>query len=336
MGGISLASFSRNAEGVRDFAHAFGVAAKHEGLIMKKYSIGSWAYLLNQDQLTIDFHALVHKLGHLGYQGIELAPFAPHPNLESHETKEKRQKLRKMVVDHRLDISALAPILWTEMLWSVEDQTPFVALFEKNLIFAEDLGIKTVRIDTAEPIARVTECAIEPARLLDRCVKAFDACAKSAASRGINIAWEFEPGFALNKPSEIVALVDAVRSHGNPNFGVLFDTCNAHLSASLGVNHVGERETRAGGALELLTMLKGKITHLHLSDSDGTVNEHNAGIHPPLGEGVINFDQLMPDLLTCGIPNDWWCVDLAFCADVWPAASESKRVLDKLRHKYAA
>ena len=73
---------------------------------MKKLSIGSWAYLFNQDQPTNDFHTLVHKLQHLGYQGIELLAFAPHPNPESHDTKEKRQKLRKMVVDHRLDFSA--------------------------------------------------------------------------------------------------------------------------------------------------------------------------------------------------------------------------------------
>jgi sugar phosphate isomerase/epimerase len=303
---------------------------------MKKYSIGSWAYLLNQEQPTNDFHALVHKLGHLGYQGIELAPFAPHPTLDSHDTKEKRHKLRKMVVDHRLEFSALAPILWTERLWSVEDSSPFVALFEKNLVFAEDLGIKRVRIDTAEPIARVTESGIEPARLLDRCVQAFDACAKAAAARGINVAWEFEPGFALNKPSEIVALVDAVRALGNPNFGVLFDTGNAHLTAALGVNQVGEKETLAGGAVELLQLLKGKITHLHLSDSDGTVNKHDAAVHPTLGQGIVNVDQLMPDLLTAGVPNDWWCVDVAYCDDVWLAASESKRLLDKLRHKYAA
>src|SRR5438876_993100 len=43
--------------------------------IMKKLSIGSWAYLFKQDQPVTDFHALVHKLMHLGYQGIELYGF---------------------------------------------------------------------------------------------------------------------------------------------------------------------------------------------------------------------------------------------------------------------
>ena len=45
----------------------------------------------------------------------------------------QRQKLRKMVVDHRLEFSGYAPNLWSEKLWSVEGHPPFLAVFEKNL-----------------------------------------------------------------------------------------------------------------------------------------------------------------------------------------------------------
>lgn len=301
---------------------------------MKKLSIGSWAYLFKQDQPVNDFHALVHKLMHLGYQGIELYGAAPHPNPESHDTKEKRQKLRKMVVEHRLDFSALAANLSAHQLWSVEDCGPFVAEFEKNAIFAEDLGIKTIRVDTVEPVANAAH--VEPRLLFDRCVKAFDVCSKIAVNHGVTIAWEFEPCFAINKPSEIVNLVDAVRSLGNPNFGALFDTCNAHMCAAVGANQIGERETLCGGALELLQQLKGKITHLQFSDSDGTLNELGGSNHVPFGNGVLNIDALVPELLTSGVPNDWWCVDLSYWPDAWSATSECKRFLDKLRHKYAA
>jgi sugar phosphate isomerase/epimerase len=303
---------------------------------MKKLSIGSWAFLFNQEQPTNDFHALVHKLQHLGYQGIELGGFAPHPSPDSHDTKEKRERLRKMVADHRMEFSALAPDLWAHKIWSVEDQGPFVGAFEKNLLFAEDLGIKTIRVDTVEPITRVKQSGIEPKLLFDRCVNAFDQCAKLAGRRHINVCWEFEPGFPLNKPSEIVALIDAVRDLGNPNFGALYDTCHAHMCAAVGANQIGAMEILPGGALELLQMLKGKITHLHLIDSDGTLNEHNTSTHAPFGKGVLNFDQLIPELLTCGVPNDWWCVDLCFWPDAWTVTADSKRFLDKLRHKYAA
>lgn len=291
---------------------------------MKKLSIGSWAFLFGQEQPTNDFHALVHKLMHLGYQGIELGGFAPHPTPESHDTKEKRQKLRKMVVDHRLDFSAYAPDLWSHKLWSVADSADYLAAFEKNVIFAADLGIKAVRVDCVEPIKQVASSGVEPKQLLDRCVKAFDKCAKLAANHGINVCWEFDPGFPLNKPSEIVALIDAVRSQGNANFGALFDTCDAHMCAA---------ETLPGGALDLLRMLKGKILHVQLGDSDGTLR-CDTSAHVPLGQGVVDFDKLVPELLTCGVPDDWWCADLCFCPDVWSATPEAKRFLDKLRHKY--
>jgi sugar phosphate isomerase/epimerase len=278
--------------------------------------------LFNQDQPTNDFHTLVHKLGHLGYVGVELFGFAPHPNPDSLDSKEKRQKLRKMVVDHRLDFSGLVANLWMHKLWSVEDQSPYLAEFEKNAIFAEDLGIKTIRVDTVEHVKGAAP--FDQQLLFDRCVRAFDACAKVAANHGAAIAWEFEPCFQINKPDEIVSLIDTVRGLGSNNFGALFDTCNAHMCTS-------------GGALELLQKLKGKIMHLHLADSDGTLHPQSGGSRSvPLGQGQINFDQLMPELLTCGVPNDWWCVDLCHWPDAWSVVAESKRFLDKLRHKYAS
>jgi sugar phosphate isomerase/epimerase len=304
---------------------------------MKKLSIGSWAFLFNQEQPTTDFHQLIHHLQHLGYDGVELGGFHPHPNPDSHDTQDKRRTLSKMVQDHGLEFSALAADLWSQQLVSVVDPEPFLAAFEKNVSFAEDLGITTIRVDTVEPIAAVHKSNLDPRVILDRVVFAFDRSAKLAASRGINVCWEFEPGFPLNKPSEILEVVQRVRDDGNnPNFGVLFDTCHAYMCAVVGANQAGPKETLPGGDLELLQNLNGKITHLHLIDSDGTLNEHNTSTHTPFGVGNVNFDKLVPELLTCGIPHDWWCVDLCFWPGAWEVAADSKRFLDKLRKKYAA
>lgn len=301
-----------------------------------RLSIGSWAYIFNQEKPTNDFHELVHKLAHLGYEGVELGGFNPHPGPETCGTRDKRKALRDLVQGHGLEFSGLAADLWAQKLWSVADSGPFIAAFVKNLFFAEDLGIKTIRVDTVEPVTQVAKLGIDPKVIFDRCLSAFDLCAKLAASRGINICWEFEPGFPINKPSEIVALVDAVRNRGNANFGVLFDTCHAHMCAAIGANQIGPKETLPGGALELLRLLKGKITHLHLIDSDGSLNEHNTSTHNPFGTGQLNFDQLIPELLQCGVPNDWWCVDLCFWPNAWEVTADSKRFLDVYRKKFAA
>jgi sugar phosphate isomerase/epimerase len=302
----------------------------------KKLSIGTWAYLFNQEKPTNDFHEILHRLQHLGYEGVELGGFNPHPGPDTCDTRAKRQALKQEVKDHGLQFSALAADLWSQKLLTVEDSGPYVAAFAKNLFFAEDLGIDTIRIDTVEDVTKVKNAGIPPKVIFDRAVRAFDLCAKLAANRGIRICWEFEPGFPVNKPSEILALVNAVREErNNANFGVLFDTCHAHMCAAVGANQIGEKETLPGGALELLEKLKGKITHVHLIDSDGSLNEHNTSTHNPFGTGVLDFDKLAPALNKAGVPNDWWCVDLCFWPNAWEVTADSKAFLDKLRRKHA-
>lgn len=302
---------------------------------MKKLSIGSWAYIFNQEKPTNDFHQILHLLQDMGYDGVELGGFNPHPAPDT-LNRAGRKALRQAVKDHGLEFSGLAADLWSQKLMTVEDSGPYIAAFAKNVFFADDLGIDTIRVDTVEPIAEVKKQNIDPRLMFDRAVKAFDLCSKLAADRGIRVCWEFEPGFPLNKPSEIVGLVDAVRQRGNSNFGVLFDTCHAHMCATVGANQIGEKETLPGGELELLQKLKGKITHVHLIDSDGSLNEHHTSTHNPFGTGKLNFDKLLPELNKAGVPNDWWVVDLCFWPDAWEVTADSKRFLDKLRQKYAA
>src|SRR6202022_627380 len=113
----------------------------------KKLSIGSWAYIFNQENPTNDFHQVLHKLSDLGYEGVELGGFNPHPGPDTCDTKEKRQRLKKDVADHGLQISAVAADLWSQKLWGIEESGPFIAAFAKNLLFADDLGIDTIRVD---------------------------------------------------------------------------------------------------------------------------------------------------------------------------------------------
>ena len=65
---------------------------------MAKLSIGTWAYLFNQEEPTNDFHVILHKLQDLGYDGVELGSFGPHPSPASHPTRASRQKLRNISV----------------------------------------------------------------------------------------------------------------------------------------------------------------------------------------------------------------------------------------------
>ena len=108
------------------------------------------------------------------------------------------------------------------------------------------------------------------------------------------------------------------------------------MVAGMGALQPGQKETLPGGALELLKRLEGRINHVHLIDSDGSLNEHNTSTHNPFGTGKLDFDKLAPALLKAGVPHDWWCVDLCFWPDAWDVTAQSKKYLDKLREKYAA
>jgi sugar phosphate isomerase/epimerase len=305
----------------------------------KKLSIGSWAYIFNQEKPTNDFHEILHKLQHLGWDGVELGSFGVHPTPVSHPTKASRQALRKEVAEHGLEFSGIAPDLWgfKRPGPSILDENPtsYVVAFLGFTAFGADLGIKTIRVDTVEPPDFFEKTKMDPRVGMERLINVWDRCSKIAADHGMNVTFEFEPGFAFNKPSEVLQVVDGVRAKGNSNFGVLYDTCHAHMCAAVGANQPGAKETLPGGAMELLQKLKGKITHVHLIDSDGSLNEHNTSTHNPFGTGVLDFDKLAPALNASGVPHDWWCVDLCFWPKAWEVTADSKQYLDKLRRKYA-
>lgn len=301
----------------------------------KKISIGSWAYTIGPYASNpVPFDDVVSRLKELGFDGVELGGFPPHPNPDDCPDKASRQKVKDTVAKAGLEFSGLAANLWMHKIISVDDNRPFLNEFDKNLRFARDLGIKTIRVDTLEPASVFEKVDYKLGR--DRVVKSFKEAARRAADDGINVCWEFEPGFALNKPSEIVALIDDV---GAKNFGALYDTCHANMCAKVGSRQFGTKETLPDGALGLLNLLKGKITHVHVIDSDDTCHKDANGddetsAHPPFGDGNLDWSKLTPALLDCGVPNDWWCIDLCFYPEAWDATAKCKKYLDELRVKY--
>jgi sugar phosphate isomerase/epimerase len=306
----------------------------------KKLSIGTWAYIFNQEKPTTDFHEILHKLQHLGYEGVELGSFGPHPSPATHPTKASRLALKKEIADHGMELSGIAVDLWgfKRPGPSILDETPvaYMAAFLGFTVFGSDVGAKTIRVDSVEPpdFFTTTGKDLPYDKAIDRVIKVWDKCSKIAADYGMNVCWEFEPGFLFNKPSEIVRIVDGVRGLGNNNFGVLYDTCHAHMVAAIGANHQGGKELLSGGAVELLENLKGKITHVHLIDSDGSLNEHNTSTHNPFGTGHLNFDKLVPAMNASGVPHDWWAVDLCFWPNAWEVTAQSKTYLDALKRKH--
>ncbi len=299
-----------------------------------RLSIGSWAYCFGPyKDNPVPFDTVIEKLSSLGFDGVELGGFPPHPNPAEFDTKAKREELRKKAAGSGLGFSGLAADLWSCPIIPVADNNRWMSTFENNLDFASDLGIDCIRVDSVSPPEVFEKEKIDPRLGWERLIKAFRQAAIKAATRGIRVVWEFEPGFAFNKPSEILRLVSEV---DHENFSVLFDTCHAHMCAAIGARQTGQKETLPGGALELLSRLRGKIGHLHLIDSDNSLHNNETSTHAPFGQGVLEFDRLIPELIRSGCPSNWWTIDLCFWPNAWEATADAKRFLDGMAHKYAA
>ncbi len=297
---------------------------------MKRISIGSWAYSIGPYADTpVAWEEVIQKLSALGFDGVELGGFGIHPNPDTLTTSEERAKCKQDVADAGLAFSGLAANLWGEQLINTADNTKYLDEFRKNLDFCVDLGIPGIRVDTVQPPTIFGEVDEGTAR--QRVVSTWKTCAREAADKGVYVTWEFEPGFAFNKPSDILRILDEVN---DDNFGVQYDACHAHMVAAVGARQPGEKETLPGGALELAQKLRGKINHIHLIDSDGTLHDDETSTHAPFGDGMLDFDALLPELNQSGVAHDWWTIDLCFWPDAWAVTERCKKAIDELNVTY--
>lgn len=307
---------------------------------MKRISIGTWAYSIGPyADKPIPFPEVVLKLKELGFDGLELGGFGIHPNPDLQKTKEERAQVRELWESRGMGCSGLAADLWSEKLITAPDDSSYLATFKKNVEFCNDTGISVIRVDTTEDPGVLGQVGNEPPKpervsyddALRRVAGTWRKCAQYAADHGVRVVWEFEPGFAFNKPSDIFRVLDAVN---HDNFLTMYDTCHANMVARHGARQPGERETLKGGARELAEKLKGKIGRVHLIDSDDSLHDNHTSTHPPFGEGNLNFDELMPAIVAAGSPDDWWTIDLCFWPDAWKATEKCKRAIDELNKKY--
>jgi len=297
---------------------------------MKKISIGSWAYTIGPyAKNPVPWEEVIKKLKELGFDGVELGGFPPHPNPDNMPDKQQRNACKKQLADAGLGWSGLAADLWSQHLIDTDDNSAYIDCFRKNLQFCVDLGIPAIRVDSVQPPTIFDKVDADTAR--SRVVKTWKVCAAEAADAGIRLVWEFEPGFAFNKPSDILRIIDEV---DNDNFGVMFDTCHGYMVACTGARQPGEKEILPGGVVELAQKLRGKIKHIHLIDSDGTLHDDETSTHAPFGEGKIDFDTLMPELAKNDMGHDWWTIDLCFWADAWKVTEHCKKAVDELNKKY--
>jgi sugar phosphate isomerase/epimerase len=299
---------------------------------MAKLSIGTWAYMFGpyeSDPIPLD--EVLSTLGSLKFDGVELAGFKPHAHPDDFPSAAERAALKEKIAHQGLAVSGFAADLYENPPASSDPavRQSYVDVFKRNAEFCVDIGSPSIRVDTVSPPPLLEGETYESAWA--NLVGVWQECADFAADAGLLMVWEFEPGFMLNKPSEVVKLHDDV---GREGFKILYDTCHAHMCAVVAARQAEPKETLAGGAVEFAGLLTGKIGHIHLIDSDETLHDDDTSTHAPFGTGVLDFDALMPAVLGTGYASPWWTIDLCFWPEAWEVTEQSKAFVDELRAKY--
>ena len=312
----------------------------------KRSSIGSWAYTIGPYASNpVDFDTVLGKLKALGFDGVELGGFPPHPNpgnpngpnegwAGAMPGKSQRAELAAKMKSMGMAFSGIAANLWGEKLINTDDQSKYIAEFKKNSEFSRDLGIPGVRVDCVQPPTIHRE--VDYATALQRVSNTWKACCDIAADYGQYVTWEVEPGFAFNKPTDALRVHDAVN---RPNFGIQYDTCHGQMVGVMGARQEGEKEVFPS-QVDYIRLLNGRINHIHLIDSDNKCHKDASGndetsSHPPFGLGVLDFDAIVPELVKASrLSHDWWTIDLCFWPDAWAATETCKKALDRLIAKY--
>ncbi len=272
------------------------------------FSIGSWAFSFGpfeKDPWSFD-EFMLYAI-EAGYEGIEINGFHPHPHPDVYDTKAKCQALKHKIEEYGLGISGYAPDFRHVPAAEVPAEDHLKAI-DKALAFCNNMGITTLRVDTISPPQDLSPAVYQ--ERFERLANTWRAAAEACQKAGVLLVWEFEPGFWLNKPSEVKAIVEAVN---HANFKVLFDTSHAYMCAAVGARQSGEKETLEGGVVAFANMLKGHIGHFHLIDSDGTLHDDETSTHAPFGEGYIDFVEVITAIKEEVEPLEWWCFDFCFC-----------------------
>lgn len=273
-------------------------------------SLGSWAFAFGPfERSPWPFSKVIRYAANAGYQGVEINGFDPHPNPDNCDTPRKRNDLKQDIAALGLGVSGFAPDFRSAPP-AVAEESAYLELLKKYIHFAQELGTHTLRVDTVGPPEPLS--GREYGARFSRLASTWQAAGELARREGVRIVWEFEPGFWLNKPSEVKRLMEEIN---HPHVQVLFDTSHAYTSGVVGARHVGDRETLPGGVVEYAKLLESRIGHLHLIDSDGTLHDEETSVHRGFGQGVIDFAAFLSACQATVRHLEWWCVDFCFNAE---------------------
>ena len=296
---------------------------------MPQISIGTWTFVAGvYEDHPVDLDTVLQQASGIGYQGVALGGFEPHGSLDRYPNRSGRKELYKKAGDLGLKINSYAAdLLDCDFYMGAQDAlSQYFDRFDRNLEFCVDCEIPIIRVDTVTMTPY--PAGFDYKRAWETTIDVFRSDAEKAGKAGVMAVWEFEPGRLFNKPSEIMGILQAVNDE---NFKIQYDTAHGQLCSVVGAHQFGERETLPGGQTDLIELFEGKIGDVHLIDTDDTMRNNANSNKVLFGAGVLNFEHIIPAILSSGYSGEWWTVDLGPQeGDVWTTARKAYRYVSQL------
>ena len=293
-----------------------------------KISVGSSAFAIGAyAKSPIPFDTVIAELSKAGYDGVELFGARPYGHPDQYPTSQDRKALRSQLDDLNLVVSNYGADFWGIPLGvSDTEADKYEEAFKRNLEFCLDIGCDSIRVDTVTG----KWPAGDHAAIWRRYVTTWQRCSRLAARSNVQVYWEFEPGFIINKPSDIARLTDEV---GEPNFKLMFDTCHAQMSGVQAARQDAPEE-RLPSVVDFIAKMGSRIGTVHLIDSDNTLHNDETSTHAPFGSGVLDFDAIVEELKKVGYLGPWWTIDLCFWPTAWDLVENSQRFVADLLKRH--
>ena len=177
-------------------------------MTIPKMSLGGWAFAFGPyESDPWSLSKVLQYLADNNYDGVELCGFQPHVHPDNYETPAKLDELKKELDDLGLGVSGIASD-FTQVPPSQVDTEDFLVVLRKNIAICEKLGVPSIRFDSVVPPDELSEDDYE--KRFKKITDTWRSAAIEADKAGIKTLWEFEPGFWLNKPSEVKRTYEAV------------------------------------------------------------------------------------------------------------------------------
>jgi len=329
----------------------------------KLISVGLWV----DDTIPLDEAA--RKARDMGYNAVEIHGFGPacdpfrfHLANDDKDSPsattidmDAAEELAGKIADLDLVVSGFAGNFHQDGITMTTDDgaKQYFKLFKQLADYSKVMGAKMIRVDGIEPAGEMV--GKNESEIIDRMGRTWAKCANYAQNQGQYITMEFEPEFLGSRPSQIVAISDAVKKYASERtnmaktWGILYDTCHGETVGIEGHKQYNRDGPLTGDAREtfesqekFITYLVTKgvnINHLHIIGSDGTLHDKKTSMHVPIraqagdwaepGVDRLQYDSLLPHLLeNTNLKQNIWTVDTCFRKE---GMKEAEKCLEHMR-----